>query len=463
MTDISPNIDEEDVRAFMISQFRAKYVQTPPNTAETSSSSPEKASNSQTVLGYTLGENEYLLGDEIADTANLPHTANAINDKPALEAKLEEIRYRLPKGLSHIPWIETLALTSSKSYFIEGKTTDSGQDIQREQHFYALALKEIQEGLRRLKTMGIPFVRPLDYLAEMVKPDKQMESIRAKVADEQQRLSKVEKRRETQRLQQWQRTAGIAKKNSKIATEQQQSYKRNQVIKGIEDWKKQRQTVKQGHPLSSPMLSAEVSLDQHLETLERPPQKNFPQKNFPPKKKDTTVDRSSSASPLSRRSSLQKGRKRQFKDSRFGFGGPKRFKKQNTAESSSGFASTSFKGKKRGDHRQVISSTGRKSSFSSFKGKKRDGQRPPPASSAFREKALTGRGPPPPSSRKSSFSSFKGKKRGDHRQATLSSTGRKSSSFKGKKRGDHRQATLSSTGRKSSSFKGKKKGDHRRG
>lgn len=56
-------------------------------------------------------------------------------------------------------------------------TIDVNDDLTRELAFYKQALEAAKEGRQKLLAEGIPFSRPADYFAEMVKDDEHMERV----------------------------------------------------------------------------------------------------------------------------------------------------------------------------------------------------------------------------------------------------------------------------------------------
>jgi rRNA-processing protein EBP2 len=56
--------------------------------------------------------------------------------------------------------------------------------LQRELAFYAQSLEAAKKGRAALLREGVPFSRPTDYFAEMVKTDEQMGKIKSKLVEE---------------------------------------------------------------------------------------------------------------------------------------------------------------------------------------------------------------------------------------------------------------------------------------
>lgn len=124
-----------------------------------------------------LEDLEDLEDDEREDL--VPHTRTTINNHTALLAALARIS--LPSGPS-VPFATHQTVVSSKP------TADGIEDIQddlaRELAFYAQALEAAKIGRTQLLKEGVPFTRPTDYFAEMVKNDGQMEKVKAKLMED---------------------------------------------------------------------------------------------------------------------------------------------------------------------------------------------------------------------------------------------------------------------------------------
>jgi rRNA-processing protein EBP2 len=106
----------------------------------------------------------------------IPHQRLTINNTVALTAALKRIA--LP--ISKLPFSEHQSVTTSAPVSIP----DVSDDLNRELAFYAQSLSAVQEARKQLKAEGVPFTRPTDYFAEMVKADEHMAKIKAKLIDE---------------------------------------------------------------------------------------------------------------------------------------------------------------------------------------------------------------------------------------------------------------------------------------
>ncbi|KAL6900241.1 eukaryotic rRNA processing [Trichoderma evansii] len=109
----------------------------------------------------------------------VPHTRLTINNTTALLAALERIS---------IPTDKSAPFASHQSIVSATETSESipdvSDDLQRELAFYSQCLEAVRLGRSRLISEGVPFSRPKDYFAEMVKEDAHMEKIKTKLVEE---------------------------------------------------------------------------------------------------------------------------------------------------------------------------------------------------------------------------------------------------------------------------------------
>ena len=105
----------------------------------------------------------------------IPHQRLTINNTAALQRSLKS--FALPSSL---PFSANQSVTSAEPVSIK----DVEDDLTRELAFYKQCLDAVKEGRERLKKEGVPFARPADYFAEMVKSEEQMGKVRQKMVDE---------------------------------------------------------------------------------------------------------------------------------------------------------------------------------------------------------------------------------------------------------------------------------------
>ena len=109
----------------------------------------------------------------------IPHTRLTINNSAALLSTLARIA--LPTDKS-VPFATHQSLSSAAE--TAASIPDVSDDLQRELAFYSQGLEAVRLARTKLKAEGVPFSRPKDYFAEMIKEDAHMEKIRAKLVEE---------------------------------------------------------------------------------------------------------------------------------------------------------------------------------------------------------------------------------------------------------------------------------------
>jgi len=114
--------------------------------------------------------------DDLTIPDVIPYQRLTINNTSALTAA--HTRTSLP--LNTLPFSEHLSHTSTTPTSIP----DIHDDLNRELAFYTQALTAVKEARQLLHKEGVPFSRPNDYFAEMLKTDDHMGKIRQKLVDE---------------------------------------------------------------------------------------------------------------------------------------------------------------------------------------------------------------------------------------------------------------------------------------
>jgi rRNA-processing protein EBP2 len=150
-------------------------------------SDSEEEDEEEDTLGKSEGLNDDLTKDDIplSDIEDLddeekddivPYQRLSINNTSALMQAFKSIA--LPR--SNIPFSEHQVIISAEPTVV----TDVHDDLGRELAFYKQSLDAVKEARSLLKTEGIPFSRPVDYFAEMVKSDEHMDKIKHKLTEE---------------------------------------------------------------------------------------------------------------------------------------------------------------------------------------------------------------------------------------------------------------------------------------
>ncbi|CAG7853074.1 SubName: Full=Related to EBP2-required for pre-rRNA processing and ribosomal subunit assembly {ECO:0000313/EMBL:CCA70824.1} [Serendipita indica DSM 11827] len=134
--------------------------------------------------------------DEIPEEVDLEDVSSVDEDVVPRQKLLIDNRIALTRIRENIqldpsfPWTETLAVTYDQAIDV-----DVNDDLQRELAFYKQAL----HGANTAKTLAarhnLPFTRPSDFYAEMVKSDAHMERIRQRALDETAGIKRSEEKR----------------------------------------------------------------------------------------------------------------------------------------------------------------------------------------------------------------------------------------------------------------------------
>jgi rRNA-processing protein EBP2 len=106
----------------------------------------------------------------------VPHQRLTINNSAAILSALKRISFIGP----NTPFSEHNSLVSKEPIEIE----DVHDDLNRELAFYKVCQTAATQARGLLKKEGIPFTRPGDYFAEMVKNDEHMNLIKKKLYEE---------------------------------------------------------------------------------------------------------------------------------------------------------------------------------------------------------------------------------------------------------------------------------------
>lgn len=230
-----------------------------------------------------------------SDADVVPHHKLTVNNTKAMKHSLERIQ---------LPWnkhsFQEHQSVTSKNDTDEG-IKDIHDDTERELAFYKQSLDAVLEARQQFQRLKVPFKRPLDYFAEMAKNDEHMDKIKGKLVHE----ASEKKAREDARKQRDLKKFG---KQVQVATLQKRQLEKRDTLEKIKSLKKKRKQSEIG----------DSDFAVGIEEAASEEKSNKP--NF----------------------------KRTAKNSKYGQGGMKRFKRKNDAESSAdvtGFSQRKMKGK----------------------------------------------------------------------------------------------------------------------
>ncbi len=175
---------------------------------EESNSEPGSESDEEEVEGEDDEAEEEKDDENSADTKT---KRKQINNIKALKKSLDSIRLPYKKLAFH----EFNMLPSSIDTSTE--ITDPNEEMQRELVFYKQGLEAVEIAKKQYLRAKIPFSRPLDYFAEMVKSDEHMDKLKKKLIEEatarkasqearkQRELKKFGKQKQVSRMQEHQK------------------------------------------------------------------------------------------------------------------------------------------------------------------------------------------------------------------------------------------------------------------
>ncbi|KAL4920422.1 eukaryotic rRNA processing protein EBP2-domain-containing protein [Aspergillus aurantiobrunneus] len=234
----------------------------------------------------------------------IPHQRLTINNTTALTASTKRISF-----ISHsTPFSEHNSLVSKE----DNAVPDANDDLNRELAFYKTAQSAALLARKLLKKEGVPFTRPGDYFAEMVKTDEHMGKIKKKLYDEAAGKKAAAEARKQRDLKKFGKQVQVAKL-------QQRTKEKKEAIEKVNALKKKRKTDTSGSGGGADDLF-DVAVE---EAVQENPRKR---------------GRGETGGP---------SMKRQKKNEKFGFGGKKRYAKSGDAASSGdlrGFSIKKMKG-----------------------------------------------------------------------------------------------------------------------
>lgn len=279
-----------------------------------------------------LGDEDIPLSDvdslsSVEKAEILPHQRLTINNTAAL------LRAHRSIGAStSIPFSEHQSLVSPTSVVIH----NVNDDLTRELAFYKQCLESASEARALLKKEGVPFSRPKDYFAEMVKSDEHMGKIKQRMTDEAANKKAATEARRQRDLKKFGKQVQIAK------LQERDKAKRDMLGK-IEILKRSKYTL-----CAFRAYGAEASVDSISERKSADAGSVEEEDMF-----DVALEDASKEDPALRVAGLG-GRgppnKRRKRDEKYGFGGKKRFAKSGDAISSGdlrGFSTRKMKGQKK--------------------------------------------------------------------------------------------------------------------
>ncbi|GFF26735.1 rRNA-processing protein EBP2 [Aspergillus udagawae] len=161
----------------------------------------------------------------------VPHQRLTINNSAAINASIKRISFIT----SQTPFSEHNSLVSREPI----EVPDPNDDLNRELAFYKVCQAAASEARSLLKKEGVPFTRPGDYFAEMVKTDEHMSKIKKKLYDEAAAKKAAAEARKQRDLKKFGKQVQVAKL-------QQRQKEKRETLEKINELKKKRKSDKSG-------------------------------------------------------------------------------------------------------------------------------------------------------------------------------------------------------------------------
>ncbi|KAL2550242.1 putative rRNA-proCES [Forsythia ovata] len=264
--------------------------------------------------------------EEAEDVKLTDPSKNAVYNRDGLLDKLGDINWP-----DNVEWIHKLSIDIDQA-----QDVDINDDLTRELAFYTQALEGARQAFVTFQSTGLPFLRPSDYYAEMVKSDAHMEKVKSRLLSEKKKVEEAEERKK-------------ARDNKKLAKEiqsqklKERAKQKKEGIESVKKWRKQRQ--------QSGFAGGDKGGDLDLAFEDGKPFDRMNKKRPWVAPGDRSGGKAKQGGGKGKKGSDKKMKNRESRDSRFGFGGRKGLKKQNTAETTNnltrGFNKSNFSGNKR--------------------------------------------------------------------------------------------------------------------
>ncbi|KAH7557491.1 hypothetical protein ACOSP7_027263 [Xanthoceras sorbifolium] len=245
--------------------------------------------------------------DEEGDVKLLEPSKKAIYNTEGLDEKLQDIIWPENAG-----WIHRLSIDINQE-----QEVDVNDDLKREASFYTHALEGTRQAFEKFQSMGLPFLRPPDYYAEMVKTDAHMEKVKRRLLTEQKEIVEAEERKKA-------RESKKLAKEIQVQKMKERTKQKKDEIESVKKWRKQRQQS----GFAGDINDGELDLPfEDGKSFERSSNKR---PGVAPG--DRSGGKARQFGGKGKKGMEKKRKGKDFKNSKFGFGGKKGMKKQNTAD-----------------------------------------------------------------------------------------------------------------------------------
>eukprot|EP00544_Gedaniella_sp_CCMP2646_P006865 CAMPEP_0202497490 /NCGR_PEP_ID=MMETSP1361-20130828/22979_1 /ASSEMBLY_ACC=CAM_ASM_000849 /TAXON_ID=210615 /ORGANISM="Staurosira complex sp., Strain CCMP2646" /LENGTH=333 /DNA_ID=CAMNT_0049129103 /DNA_START=6 /DNA_END=1007 /DNA_ORIENTATION=+ len=150
-----------------------------------------------------------------------------VKNSKALATVLDEMT-AAKRGM---PWAETFDVIPADPLPFEDNPLDVHDDLKREVAFYNLALEAVKEARNACNDAGVPFSRPDDFFAEMVKTDDHMAKVKDRLIFEAKKMDAVAQRKSNKE----QKLRAKEKRANKVA---EKAKRKKDHFKAVDEWAK---------------------------------------------------------------------------------------------------------------------------------------------------------------------------------------------------------------------------------
>ena len=221
--------DDDDEEELDLEKLAASESESDINDEEEEDDDDDDEEEDDEVENNDEAEDDIPLSDvEVDSDADIvPHTKLTINNMAALRESLARIE---------LPWskhsfIEHQSITSADK--TESEIKDIYDDTERELAFYKQGLDAVKQSRKTLLKLKIPFSRPMDYFAEMVKSDEHMDKLKNKLLTEAANKKASEEAKRQRQLKKF-------GKQVQHATLQERAKQKKETLEKIKSLKKKR-------------------------------------------------------------------------------------------------------------------------------------------------------------------------------------------------------------------------------
>lgn len=160
--------------------------------------------------------------------------SSSVSNSKALHLKTIELLSVQKK----LPWMETLDVMPEDPLPFES-AKDVHDDLKREVAFYNVALEAVQDAKFKFQQNDVPFSRPDDFFAEMMKTDRHMTKVKDRLIFESKKISAFEQRKNNQEFK-------LRAKESQAKKLEAKSRQKKENIEAVQEWAKNAASSRHG-------------------------------------------------------------------------------------------------------------------------------------------------------------------------------------------------------------------------